>query len=76
MKAYRKLAIFTAIGAGGMLFQSGCPVVGSLLSDCFGENTISRSDYEDLNIFEQLLYEENSCGRYEPVSSVFDPFLD
>ncbi len=51
------------LAAGSMLFQ-GCPFSG-LLDDCFGENTVSESEYDDLNVFEQLLYEENSCGRYE-----------
>jgi len=47
------LASFALLGCG--------PV-----SDCFGEDTISESEYDDLNVLEQLLYEENDCGRYEP----------
>ena len=53
--------------AGSSLFQ-GCPAGGLLsgiLSDCFGDDTISNSEYDDLNVLEQLLYEENDCGRYE-----------
>lgn len=53
----------TAVIAGSTLFQ-GCPFAG-LLDDCFGGDTISRSEYEDMNVFERLPYEENSCGRYE-----------
>jgi len=53
--------------AGTTVFQ-GCPA-GSLFNgmfvNCFGEDTISASEYDDLNILEQLLYEENDCGRYE-----------
>lgn len=59
----RRVGPITLLAAGSMLFQ-GCPVSG-LLDDCFGENTISRSEFDDMNVFEQLLYEENSCGRYE-----------
>ncbi len=51
-------------GAGTTLLQ-GCPF-GAFLSSCFGEDTISASEYDDLNIVERLLYEENDCGRYEP----------
>jgi len=45
-----------------------CPVeslVGGIFDSCFGEDTISADEYDDLNILEQLLYEENDCGRYE-----------
>lgn len=49
---------------GGTVFQ-GCPAAG-LLNECFGEGTISASEYDDLNVFEQLLYDETGCGRYEP----------
>jgi hypothetical protein len=37
-----------------------------LLNECFGEGTISAGEYEDLNVFEQLLNDETGCGRYEP----------
>ena len=63
----------------GMILLPGCPssgLVGGVVSDCFGEETISESEYNDLNAFEQLLYEENDCGRYEPISSVLDDVLD
>ena len=73
MKRIRKAAAFTMLSAGAMLFQ-GCPV-GGLLGDCFTENSISAAEYDDLNAFEQLLYEENWCGRYEPVSDILNPFL-
>ncbi len=53
-----------AIGLGSLLLQS-CPF-GSF-SDCFGGDTISRREYLDLNVFAQLLYRENGCGRYEPI---------
>jgi hypothetical protein len=68
----------------GMLFGTGAVVlegclgsgpVGEMVSDCFGENTISPSEYDDLDSWEQLLYEENDCGTYEPVSSVLDDLL-
>lgn len=48
---------------GGTAFQ-GCPASG-LLNECFGEGTISAGEYDDLNVFEQLLYDETGCGRYE-----------
>jgi len=56
--------------AGSTVIQ-GCPA-GSLLSgmfsSCFGEDTISAAEFDDLNLIEQLLYEENDCGRFEPRS--------
>lgn len=61
--AHRAAAI-TLLGSGSMLLH-GCPLRG-LLDDCFGEGTISRSEYEDMYVLERLLYEENSCGRYDP----------
>jgi hypothetical protein len=54
--------LVTALGLGSLLFQS-CPL-GGLVNDCFGSNTISESEYEDLNAVERLAYEENECGRY------------
>jgi len=73
MKRIRNTAFATALLLSSMVFQS-CPISG-LIDDCLGEETISRSDYEDMGSLEQLLYEENSCGRYEPVSDIFDPFF-
>lgn len=66
MKRMRTLgssAMAAFIGMSSVLFQ-GCPFSGPL-NDCFGEGTISESEYDDLNIIEQLIYDENSCGRYE-----------
>ena len=63
---------------GGAVVFQGCPVSGAgshMVSDCFGEDTISASEYDDLNPLEQLLYEENDCGRYEPQSSLLDDIL-
>ena len=77
MKTLRKCRIALLFGTGSILLQ-GCPasgLLGGLLDECFGENTISASEYDDLNVLEQLLYEENDCGRYEPVSSVLDDLL-
>ena len=56
--------------AGSTVIQ-GCPagsLLGGIFSNCFGEDTISAADFDDLNVFEQLLYEENDCGRFEPRS--------
>ena len=77
MKSVRKFHVALLLGAGTTLFQ-GCPasgLVGGLISDCFGEDTISERAFDDLNVFEQLLYEENDCGRYEPRSSLLDDLL-
>lgn len=77
IKRLRNPILVMLLGTGSVVFQ-GCPVsgpVGGLVSDCFGEDTISESAFDDLNLLEQLLYEENDCGRYEPVSSVLDDFL-
>lgn len=57
----------------GSLFVQACPLTG-LVNNCFGENTISQSEYDDLNFAEQLLYNENSCGRYDRASSFWDIF--
>lgn len=66
MRRTIRWSVITAVSLGSVVFQ-GCPLdlVGGMLSDCFGEDTISEREYEDLNILEQLLYEENDCGRYE-----------
>jgi len=55
------------LGAGTTMLQ-GCPVdslLGGIFENCFGPDTISAGEYDDLNVFEQLLWEENDCGRYE-----------
>lgn len=67
MKLIRKgkSVLVTALVAGSCLFQS-CPF-GGFLDDCFEEDSISESEFDDLNSFEQLLYEENDCGRFEMV---------
>lgn len=65
MKLIRKgkSLLVTALVTGSCLFQS-CPFSG-LLDDCFEEDSISESEFDDLNVFEQLLYDENDCGRFE-----------
>lgn len=73
MKRIRDLALGTALALSAVVFQ-GCPLSG-ILADCFDEDTISRQEFEDLNSFEQLLYDENDCGRFEPVSDLLDPLL-
>jgi len=82
MRRTRKLSLFLAAGLTATLFE-GCGVSGlagdlasGLLNDCFGEGTISASEYDDLNVFEQALYEENDCGRYEPASNIAEDILD
>ncbi|MHC4697946.1 MAG: hypothetical protein ACYTFA_14530 [Planctomycetota bacterium] len=78
MKKTRIFQIVTLLATGTILL-SGCPssgLVGGVISDCFDEDSISASEYDDLNVFEQLLYEENDCGRYEPISSALDDVLD
>ena len=77
MKPLRKSRFALLLGTGSILFQ-GCPVgglLGGLLDECLGENTISQSAFDDLNVFEQLLYEENDCGRYESRSIALDDLL-
>jgi len=77
VKNSRKVLLASVFAAGSMIFQ-GCPVsniLGGFLSQCFGEDTISASAYHDLNIIEQLLYEENDCGRYEPKSDFISDIL-
>lgn len=58
---------------GSVVFDS-CTIsfVDGLFSGCFGEDSISSSEYDDLNVFEQILYHENDCGRYEPRSGTLD----
>jgi hypothetical protein len=67
MRKKRTRSAAFALCAGFSLLQ-GCPLdslLSGILSDCFGEDTISDNEFDDLNVFEQLLYEENDCGRYE-----------
>jgi len=67
MRRMRSWPVIGMVCLGSTVFQ-GCPAGGLItgfLSECFGEDTISQGEYDDLNVFEQLLYEENDCGRYE-----------
>ena len=67
MRRAKSLLMIAMVGLGSAVFQS-CPVDNFLLgylTDCFGSDTISEDEYDDLNILEQLLWEENDCGRYE-----------
>ncbi len=74
MKRMRNLAFAVAMGLSSFLLQS-CPA-SSIITDCFGEGTISKSEYEDLNFIEKEAYERNSCGRYEPRSGWVSDLLD
>lgn len=74
VRSVRATMLVITLGCGSFLFQ-GCPV-GGLLTDCFGSGTISRSEYEDLNALERLMYEENSCGRYTRQSNIFSSLFD
>ncbi len=77
MKMFRKCRITLLLGTGSILLQ-GCPVsglLGGLIDECFGGDTISERAFDDLNVFEQLLYEENDCGWYEPRSSSLEDLL-
>ena len=70
MRRVTRWLMIAMAGFGSMVFQ-GCPAGGLVrgaLSECLGEDTISQGEYDDLNVLEQLLYEENDCGRYEPRS--------
>ena len=73
-KGLRTATLLLMIAYSSFVFQS-CPLTG-LLDECYGENTISQSEYEDLNAFEQLLYEENSCDRYERRSGFLSDLFD
>jgi len=67
MKKCFRLPVAMLFCTGTTLLQ-GCPVeslVGGIFDRCFGADTISAAEFDDLNILEQLLYEENDCGRYE-----------
>ncbi len=74
MRRIRAATLVAMLGFGSFLFQS-CPVSG-LLDDCYGEDTISSSAYDDLNALERLLYDENRCGRYTRQSSFFGDLFD
>jgi len=74
MRRFRAAALTMMLGFGSLIFQS-CPLTG-LLDDCFGEDTISSSEYDDLNAVERLLYEENWCGRYTRRSDFFGDLFD
>ena len=74
MKRIRNYLAAATLAATCTVFQS-CPVDSKLLSDCFSEDSISRSEYEDMNDFEQSLYDRNDCGRYEPANDFADLFL-
>ena len=73
-KGLRTATLLLVIASSSIVFQS-CPLTG-VLDECFGENTISRAAYEDLNAVEQLLYEENACGRYERRSGFLADLFD
>lgn len=70
----RRWATLTMLASGGLLLQS-CALFRAL-DDCFGENTISQREYDDLNIIEQLAWEENECGRYSERSSFLGDLFD
>ena len=74
MRRIRGAMLVVMLGFGSFLFQS-CLASG-LLNDCYGEDTISSSEYDDLNALEQLLYEENSCGRYTRESNFLGDLFD
>ena len=77
MKMLRKCRIALLFGTGSILLQ-GCTasgLLGGLIDECFGENTFAERAFDDLNVFEQLLYEENDCGRYEHRSSLLEDLL-
>ena len=77
MRRMRKCGIAMVAAVAGSMFQ-GCPGAGfatGLINDCIGEGTISASEYDRLNDFEQALYEENDCGRYEPTSGFAEDLL-
>jgi len=71
-----RAAVLTTVLPGvGLLLSHGC-LLGGLVEDCFGSNTISQRQYEDLNPIERLFYEENSCGRYTRRSNLFSDLFD
>jgi hypothetical protein len=74
LKRFRVAMTLLVLGLSSATINA-CPFSG-LVDDCFGENTISASEYDDLNALEQLLYEENSCGRYDRRSGSFWNLFD
>lgn len=74
VRRFRAATLAIMLGFGSFLFQS-CPASGPL-NDCFGEDTISSAEYDDLNVLERLLYEENWCGRYTRHSNLFGDLGD
>jgi len=71
MRIYRlRAAVMVALLGFGSLVFASCPLSG-LADDCIGVNTISESEYDDLNGIDQLGYEENNCGRYERRSDLW-----
>ncbi len=78
MRYLCRAAAGAAVALSGTLF-AGCPAAGAakdLLNECFGEDSISRNEYHALSIFEQPLYVENDCERYEPRSDFLGDLLD
>ena len=61
MKRLRHTLLALLVGLGATTFAS-CPMGN--LDDCFGDDTISAGQYDELSFVEQLLWEENDCGRY------------
>jgi len=77
MKRSRRFAYAVLVGSGAMLLQ-GCPagsIVGAIASECVGSDSISQNQFDDLNVLQQLLYDENSCGRFEPASGLIPDLL-
>ena len=74
VKGIRTATLLLTFFSSALLFQS-CPLTG-VLDECFTEDSISASEYDDLNVAERLLYEENSCGRYEPRSDFLAGLFD
>ena len=74
VKGIRTAALLLTFAYSSIILQS-CPLTG-VLDECFTEDSISASDYDELNAAQQLLYEENSCGRYEPRSDFLADLFD
>lgn len=71
----RRVSMLAAGLAMGATVLQSCSI-GGFLSNCYGADTISRSEYDDLNPLERLLYDENDCGRYTRRSTVLDDLDD
>lgn len=80
MRGVRRISRLALVVCGSFLFQSCQVDIGGaftgFFSDCFSEDSISESKYDDLNPLEQILYEENDCGRYEPRNSLIGDIID